>query len=80
MYSNPLVPCLQRDTLRVPVQGVRHPDKRVDRAHVPVAAQGHFGSGVQQTLDGNVIRLEITNLQMPFLYKKLASWPLRSSF
>ena len=67
MYSNPLVPCLQRDTLRVPVQGVGHPDERVDRAHVPVAAQGHFGSGVQQALDGNVIRLQIANLQMPFL-------------
>ena len=56
-------PNLQGNTLWIPVQSVRHAKERIDRADVPVAAEGHPGTRFLEAPDGDVVGLEVPDLR-----------------
>ena len=53
------------------MEGVGQSYEGIDWTHVPVAAEGHRGSGVQQTPDRDVVGLQVTNLLIAKPYKTL---------
>ena len=60
-----------RDLLRSPAQGVLDTPERIERAHVPVAAQGNAGAGIFEIFEGDdgvgAVRADEVDVFIPVL-------------